>query len=434
MLTRSASFSYSFFDTKAGFASLPSGGIEPIPRVLSDPIFNADLNSLDIVLSDFYYLDSAGKPEPLDIHLGPIGPLATRPWRSTAPSRHRFDRVQICEAVPFDDHAELSAANAPLSSFPSSLPHVLVVVQMPSPEQILRTMQECSAQVNPFEAHEDSGGATSRSRDDTSQGAIGVDAWLSGTNEGAREPDNSASHGPQTVIRALAEEQPDPSPAADMSDIATVLGVHAGSDFAFLASPSVDQALVDPALIAEPEAGGRSGTLSAPPLADVATGTSGPGADAVTEADNVDMSDQPVHLVARQRDGEKSEMVPLPLVLVRRSDGVGFGVGRSVEAERLNGDVDGKPQWGEWRTLCAAVIMLICRVEAGSKLDCKDNRSGNPYILFGRNWAAIVVESVVAVIASMLPPPGSDGTSVHSGMLVSRGGSLTFFPILLSTH
>ena len=56
----------------------------------------------------------------------------------------------------------------------------------------------------------------------------------------------------------------------------------------------------------------------------------------------------PFQLEIPPREEKKVEFVPLPFLLIR-SDGVGFGVGRSVVAEKLSGNdaTTGDTRWGE---------------------------------------------------------------------------------------
>ncbi|ORY34107.1 beta-trefoil DNA-binding domain-domain-containing protein [Naematelia encephala] len=316
-----SSFSFSFFDGYSGFGTLPSAPLDPIPRILADPQLVAETNTLHLVLSDFYSPDEFDAPRPFEVYLGPIGPLTTSSWRSTAPPQDGLSSGQPPLAVLYDERdGEMVPNREVRSAFPATTKHVLVVVEMPDAPSILRVMEELATKAR----EGDPGHATTNeiegenapvpieSQDNTVD-APG-DIWDSHTQE-AEADQIMSSEGELTIQQALQNAQ------------------------AAQATLDLDGSMIDPTLTStQPELSATK--LSSPP----APFKSGEVEDVIPVIAVADQEQEPppigLHVPERQK---KTELVALPLVLLRRRDGAGFGVGRSVVAERL---VDGE---GEWR-------------------------------------------------------------------------------------
>jgi len=282
----------------ADSGALPTSPIDPIPRILADPVFHADTNTLDLVISDLH------TPDPLEVYLGPIGPLGVSTWQSTAPAGNSVSSSEY-PATPLDDVAK--TGERVMSAFPSSVQHVIVLVEMPNPEQIIRTMQECVAAEGPSNSEQ------ADSRDDA---AIQESTpWLRGTEEHKLEVEELII---QEALRNAENGSTD-------GYCLTSLPLDGGNDI-----------IIDPTLQMEDEQRQR-----------VQLEVDGKPA---TQSHSKDRHPPLIALTRRRVRESCHEMVPLPLLLVRRSDGVGFGTGRSVAAERLGvGKVSrsGSARWGE---------------------------------------------------------------------------------------
>ena len=295
-----ASFSLNLFDGLVGAGNVTSAPLDPIPRVLVDPVFHAGSNTLDLIVSDFSLED------PLDVYLGPIGPLPVSTWHSTAPIDGLVPSSE-CPAVPLDDAAK--ASGMVMSTFPSSVQHVIVVVEMPEPENIVRAMQECVTEESP--------GNTGINHPQQEQRAL--------TSWGEAGNDNLLGVGEFTIQEALRNAES----AGDTNFTLSNLPLDDG-----------EQIIIDPEAIA---AG-----LVEPAVNPLVEGDNGSGLIDVQHVTELDPP--PVTLSMPQPHNRERDMLPLPLLLVRRKDEVGFGTGRSVVAERLGlseGFGFGKARWGE---------------------------------------------------------------------------------------
>ncbi|OCF40479.1 hypothetical protein I317_05717 [Kwoniella heveanensis CBS 569] len=169
-------FTYSFFSTSDSLA-VQAKTIDPVPRILVPPVFHPTANTLDLHLSEFFFCPAPTLPplstdtpraqaphnEPLEVYLGPIGPLDVTTWRSTAP------RNLPTPAIPYHDNDDANNAShdhsrgsvvrtrtggsgggldGVMSSFPADLKHVIVVVHMPDAEEIISAMHSCAVQAH----------------------------------------------------------------------------------------------------------------------------------------------------------------------------------------------------------------------------------------------------------------------------------------------
>ncbi|BEJ17776.1 hypothetical protein CspHIS471_0700440 [Cutaneotrichosporon sp. HIS471] len=140
-------FSYTFFNGLGEPGSLPTTSLDPVPRLLVNPTINTTSTpaTLQLTLSDFFVPDELGVPRPLHVYLGPIGPLRATTWRSVAPKEKYFDPHSLLDAIPYSGGAEEGSLpdDTPVvrSNFPHSVPHVIVSVQLPPMDELVRAMQ-----------------------------------------------------------------------------------------------------------------------------------------------------------------------------------------------------------------------------------------------------------------------------------------------------
>ena len=414
-----ASFSYSFFDGADGLEVLPQAPIDPIPQTLRPPTFRPDTNTLELTLSDFFSLDSLSRSEPYQVYLGPLGPLQTSLYRSVAPPKAGSDDgiSPHFEAVPYSDTGLASGETyrTVRSDWPCTIPHVIVVIDMPRAEEIIRTMQECFAEAqykatstlqalpnDSTEAdgwlihHDQVGGndpqtshaANETSRDqqaDPSSAAaapnIAAEVQKNEQPYQQRQPEES-SFMPETLGQGdIGLDQifdPPHDQSRDRHDVDDISAALASAQDAEFALSQIDDAFLTSTLgptlqdeqttsTNEPTAVAGSNPMQGLETVDQHTisadreeangNTTNETKQPLDGSDPVILPSQSqsgitppnLELVTPQIENTKVEMVPLPLVLVRQSDGVGFGVGRNVVAERVdskNGGQD-KPRWGE---------------------------------------------------------------------------------------
>ncbi|KAL7419093.1 hypothetical protein Q5752_005929 [Cryptotrichosporon argae] len=148
-----SSFSYSFFDTVSGL--VPTQPLGAVAHLLAPPIFQAESDTLELTLSDFYVASSpdslAGSParRAFDVYLGPLGPLRVETYRSTAV---RANHGAGAPAEPVDEAAAASAASGRrkvTSNFPRATQHVIAVIDVPPADDILQAMHECALGAGP---------------------------------------------------------------------------------------------------------------------------------------------------------------------------------------------------------------------------------------------------------------------------------------------
>lgn len=287
--------------------------MDPVPRLLVDPAFKPDLNSLDLTLSYFFVDDDQGQPQPLSVYIGPIGPLRVSTWRSVAPKEKYFDPGALYPAVPYvgtNEEPPLPEGQRVYSNFPFNVPHTIAKVELPDMEEILRVMKESADEETPAvtQAVEETSGeqqpvadSSGHQQPEPTEQSTADDAWL-----GAMGP-----AGELTIQEALQNAGKSHAPEHNISE---VLGSHVGSaeipkvgdeEFKFEQLPStlIDRSLEEAAAVAA--AAGDNDVFAAP-------GT------------------LQLH---KPEDAPKNVLASLPLLLVR-PDGVGYGLGWSIEAER----------------------------------------------------------------------------------------------------
>lgn len=392
------SFTHSFFDgtQSAETETLPATPIDPVPRSLRPPAFDFETNTLELTLSDFIAMDALADAQKYEVFLGPLGPLSTSIYHSRAPVNAGADDGTTAhfEAVPYFDVQSSIPYRSVRSDYPCNRPHAIVVVDMPRAEEIIRAMQECYAEAQyqgtstlhtvsgesieadgwlntsepipqpeaEFKTLSGPSGQPDRSGDDN-----GVSAKRS-NQDGGNEGEQALSAGDlgeahlgleQMLTASHGEEHVTDQHQHDVDDIAAVLAAHASEndfslsqiDDAFLTS-NLDPSLHDPHPIPE-HSGGN--TLTVPPKTETHTSqgaveplSAGHGVSAETSTSDPETPPPPLRLSKPEQEDKKVEMVPLPVLLIRKADGVGFGVGRSVVAERVDSKAPGeKASWGE---------------------------------------------------------------------------------------
>ena len=301
-------------------------------------MFNAETNTLILTLNEEFFHTGTDPASDCKIYLGPIGPINTSLYRSVAPEKAGADNGHSThfEAEPYDinnrDHSQQHQHIR--SDYPGYKPHIIVAINMPPAEKIIRAMQECfaEAQYKP-----------SSSLQTTDEGTTGAEGWLTANDGGAHAREDgqpaslsSAPHADEGGLNLSLDpalDEPSNTQHHDVDDITAALAAHAADpafslsqmDHTFLPSdldPALEQAETE-----DPQAGPSSGTIQ--PQAEVAH----------TVPD--------LQLSRPEQDVKQVEMVPLPVVIVRTVDGVGFTVGRNVVAERVDSRAPGeKPKWG----------------------------------------------------------------------------------------
>lgn len=374
-------------------------------------------------MSDFFSLDHFHQSAPYHVYLGPLGPLQTSLYRSIAPPKAGPDdgaNPQF-EAVDYSDSlAPGETYRSIRSDWPCTIPHVIVIIDMPRAEEIIRTMQECFAEAqykanstmqavpndptNPTNPTEADGWLTSHDQASSSQSqpigmmntsqapqtsSSGHGDSLPNTSRNQQQTSNE-SFMPDTLgqgdigLDQIFDPPHDQSrDRPDVDDITAVLSNAQDTEFAL---SQIDDAFLtahlDPTLqdthssnIDGPP--GESQTLehdqhqhqqggtkregdhtgiTTPLDPALALAPSVPDASASALASESVTSPPNLQLMTPLVEGTKIEMVPLPLVLIRQSDGVGFGVGRNVVAERVDSKAAGqdRPRWGESILTCGS--------------------------------------------------------------------------------
>ncbi|WVQ82218.1 hypothetical protein IAT38_004346 [Cryptococcus sp. DSM 104549] len=364
-----ACFSSTFFNTLDADVPIAPAPLDPIPRVLAIPTFHHELNTLDLTLSQFYFPspnDPDQPPIPLDIYLGPLGPLRYSTWRSTAPPNRSEFANRPVPAVPYDDSdpSQKHHQQAVMSSFSADEKHVIVVVRMPGPEEIVKAMQSCVAQA-----------ALSRIMV-ASKATPGDDAATAAAAAASKQP-SEAAEGSAFVANAPASEEPwlahqlshytdgprsgdqemteaERDRQAEMEMAAATLEMEQG-DLAVLSRhlEGLDSSHHgETGSGGEGKAGEQGDLVNAEPAdstaAAIAAVFSPPALNDIPVEHEHDPLQAPevydpprLSLYTPQPLETQSRMVPLPLLLVRKSDGVGFATGRSVVAQKLEGSEPG---------------------------------------------------------------------------------------------
>lgn len=321
-----ASFSYTIFDALSDSAdnapSLPIAPVNPIPQVLAPPSLDSQTNTIDLILSTVLDPNS----QPIEIYLGSIGPLPYSTWASTSPSQtiSGADESSMLRTPAIREHVmgngDIHDSDREVySSFPANVQHVIAVVEMPRPEEVLRAMQSLSTGMN-IEDQSKGKGIEQRgsANPDTLQD---VESNSNPVNESGAILDNEATSMALASIPFDTEGNPLDLDQIDPA-IREITGQPMSIDNDLTQAPDNDTYQAN-----QPQEGEQSIYQTQPlPL--------------------------PVHLNEPVQAVKSSDLLPLPILLIRKSDGLGFGTGSSVVAERMvmedgEGVVPGSAQWGE---------------------------------------------------------------------------------------
>ena len=324
-------FSYTFFDGFSGTGNVPTGPIDPVPRLLARPTLHHQSRTLDLLLSPFS-LD-----EVPDIYLGSIGPLPLSVWRSAAP-RDSGKAGSELPAVRVDGNKSQHPTGTIngrkiTTSWPSFVSHSLVVAELPDIERIQSAMEEIPAKAGTgADTHQPSASSPIVGNDNVGaekhEGVGGDSPWLADTDH--------LDTGELTIQEALRNAEDALQRDLDLS----AFDDHAMIDAAFDAAIGAHSAAPGVrGVLAEATIGGDAQSQAEDSLVQ----NNEPQAEGGT-ADGLRSAD--VRLAGGQSTAERAALRRLPLLLVRRSDGVGFALDHALGATQ---DEDG--HWSEWNPL-----------------------------------------------------------------------------------
>lgn len=293
-LLTSGCFSYSFFNGLGDSGSLPSVSLDPVPRLLVDPVFRPEHNALNLTLSYFYVPDASGQSLPMSVYLGPIGPLKVSTWRSVAPKEKYYDPGALYPAVPYsgnpEDHSDIPEERRVLSNYPFSANHVIAMVELPEMAEVARAMREYGSK----DEEEPQQPPPQAQRENE-----GEDVWL-----------GMGAEGELTIQEALRN--------ANKENGEDILRPTEGKDEFSL--EQLPEHLIDPMLESQQQAENASEHQETHP--------SQPQPPAPTTI-----------TMHRAQERPSKDGTPLPLLLVR-PDGVGHGIGWSVVLRHMHGGTD----------------------------------------------------------------------------------------------
>jgi hypothetical protein len=303
---------------------------------------------LILTLNEFFHTPNHGTSE-FKIYLGPIGPISASLYRSVAPEKAGADNGHSThfEAQRYDPSIH-DAHQHIRSDYPGHKPHVIVAINMPPAETIIRTMQECFA-----EAQYQPSSTLHTVPDD---GGSGTDGWLTANDAAITDQGLHAGQHENPMTDTVEGDGSDPNidPALtaegqhhDVDDITAALAAHA-DDPAFSLAHMDDGFLpsdLDPALTTASLSHQDQPQENQP--IEESLNTIDPQPEPQTQVEpSMDIVPD-LQLSKPEQDTRQVEMVPLPIVLVRSVDGVGFTVGRNVVAERVDSRLPGeKARWG----------------------------------------------------------------------------------------
>ncbi|WWC70314.1 uncharacterized protein I206_104264 [Kwoniella pini CBS 10737] len=335
--------------------------IDPIPHILVSPVLDSRLNTLDLVLQQVYFpaSDAAQPDEPLEVYLGPIGPLYCRLWRSTAPNNNPTPAVpfhpQAGDTTPSPQNGADGIEEPVISAYPAGKQHVIVQIYMPSAGEILRVIQDILSQVkssnqasasqNPDQSEvkdlssgSPTGAAVSNASHlqvkETSQPQTAEHAWFDGQGDNAAHPNETLRNDELSIAEALGMGiKPDFETLHELgSSSEPVLD---DQDTSASAQPQMsethDQTSIDPLLQNDQQ---PEFTLQAEShIHDPTPNHTGPSKSTM----NVHQNTIRLYKTEKTNGSKDTDRLPaLPFILVRQSDRMGFGIGRSVIAQRLS--------------------------------------------------------------------------------------------------
>ncbi|KAG6334495.1 hypothetical protein ID866_4590 [Astraeus odoratus] len=147
-------FQYTFFDACGQNNSIPEMPITPFPTVFADPTYHPASNTLDLLVSYFFYDDpKTHSRQPLAVYLGGIGPLRVRiyppgsgPLRNVGPfgggvPGHPLDMPTTSDAGVAGPGTSAVGAPSPRSPTQTGI-HTLVTVDIPPLPEVIKAIQE----------------------------------------------------------------------------------------------------------------------------------------------------------------------------------------------------------------------------------------------------------------------------------------------------
>jgi len=310
-----------------------------------EPKYRPKHNALDLVISP------PASDSPFDVYMGTHGPLSISLWKSSASSDMAKSGIEA-PAILLDGNRNKLLPRQITSSFPGLIPHILVVVELPKAGDILRLMDAGS-----------SGGtgqrpdAAGRPDPDTTLAVSFDQTQAAAAEQKAKNPDpdiNAQEHASMTEIIPPAVDDSaidaDPFTTAETSALADANAVWDGK-----LDLEIGSAFDGPETTFDPEPSSLMGVgvgiekIGAALEALSAVPDTFGGGEPATEPD-AQFVQAPTQnaLGARadtelklERPGQQDQMAQkgLPLYLVRRADGVGFGLAYSVTVEQ--GSMDG---------------------------------------------------------------------------------------------
>jgi hypothetical protein len=239
------------------------------------------------------------------------------------------------------------------SDYPGNKPHIIVVVNMPPAPKIIRAMQEChaEAQYQSNALHPTLADATTGTEGWLTANEIAIDTGDNAHDQKMPPVENKEDAAQQDEVSISIDPTLRDTTAShtqaqhDVDDITAALAAHA-SDSAFSLS-HIDHGFLSADF--EPtlgETGQQEENQNQGADTNLAVETDLDPALQPSDSSPVTVPD--LQLSKSEQGLDQVEMVPLPIVLVRTLDGVGFTVGRNVVAERVDSRGPGeKPRWGK---------------------------------------------------------------------------------------
>ncbi|WWD02836.1 hypothetical protein V865_000878 [Kwoniella europaea PYCC6329] len=344
--------------------------INPLPEILVSPTFDPQYNTLDLTLSQFHFPSSAASSrvdEPLEVYLGPIGPLFVTCWRSTS---HKNTPTA---AIPYQPTEEsIDDGEKVVSSFPADKKHVIVRVYLPDIEEIRRVVKDLLAgikEVDEDECRKNQEGV--EGIEPTVQGGLTTveddqDQIHSQTQvqDGRPEDESKDADLPDsgfftneskldTTTWFNPEDQSHPADKLDDLSIATALEMTSTlNDLGPFVSSSTSSdshhvqgtnegngMIIDPSLSEGTREHTHTQSESYGALQEQKQRTISNGHDNFGENNTIKLHFAP----QSQSDGavidKSGSNISLPFVLIRQSDGIGFGIDKSVIIDELSNDI-----------------------------------------------------------------------------------------------
>ncbi|CCL98297.1 uncharacterized protein FIBRA_00291 [Fibroporia radiculosa] len=143
-------FQYTFFDAFGQNNRIPDLPITPFPTLFTVPVqrFASEHDLLELTAANFFYENPAtGTVDPLDVYIGPLGPLRIRVFQAapvplgTMAAQPFIANVQTEGQLRFVSTAGTLVSSAPHNPIHGPL-HTVVIVEMPPKDEVLKAMEE----------------------------------------------------------------------------------------------------------------------------------------------------------------------------------------------------------------------------------------------------------------------------------------------------